>query len=95
MKANDIAVNLDTLASGSHKLGKKVSELEQLASQLWRNLSVAGREFDSENFKRTEAAVREIMQKLHNAMDRLQEGCAFLNGLEEKAEVYLGCRYRG
>lgn len=95
MKANDIAVNLDALDSGSHKIGKRIGELEQLASQLWRNLSVAGKEFDSENFVRAEAVMREVISGLHGAMDRLQDGCAFLNGLEEKAEIYLRCKYTG
>ena len=95
MKENDIAVNLDTLDSGRNKLSKMMNDLEQLSGQLWRNLSVAGREFDSENFKRAEATVREVFLKLQNAAERLDEGSAFLTGLEEKAEEYLRCKYTG
>ncbi len=58
-------------------------------------MNVAGKEFDSANFERAEQVVREVISKLRQASERLQGGLAFLNGLEEKAENYLRCKYVG
>lgn len=95
MKANDIAVELGALNRGSHKLGRQIEELEQLAAQLKHNMVIVGREFDSVNFERAEEVVDDAINKLRLAEDRLQSGRAFLGGLEERAEFYLRCKYIG
>lgn len=93
MRSNDIAVDLNELDNAGYRLDKKLREIRDFAEQLRHNMNVASREFDSVNFKRAEQVVREVISKLRQASERLQGGLAFLNGLEEKAENYLRCKY--
>ncbi len=95
MKPNDIAVNLNALGSCSRKFDRQISDLEQLAAQLRHNMNIVGKEFDSVNFERAEQVVQEVISKLRQASERLQSASAFLDGLEEKAENYLRCKFIG
>lgn len=95
MKENDIAVDLNALDKSGGKISRTMEDLIRFADQLVRNLSVAGRDFDSANFERASAIIKGVMNKLDAASEKLDRARVFLKEVAEKAENYLKCKYMG
>lgn len=95
MNQNDIALELNALSDERYNLGKRIGELERLASLLEHNMSVASKDFNSVNYERAEKTVASVLRKMTEAAVRLQSARVYLNGLEDRAENYLRCKYNG
>ncbi len=95
MKFNDMALKLDALSSSRHNLSRSINEIEMFANQLKSNMHMVSKDFNSQNFLQAEEVVNRVVEKLRQAEEKLQKGRVYLNNVEEKAEIYMKCKYYG
>lgn len=95
MNSNDMAIDVNALLTERHNLDKRISELDRFASALKHNITVVSRDFTSANFERAAEIVDRVLKQLHDAANRMQSARVYLNGLEDKVEKYLNCKYNG